>query len=133
PALVPAFVIFRIESDEAQQPGDPPAAVDPDILILVGRLAPARDHIEDAELNKRPPARLGTIAVDVDDGLELHMVEQGSASIGRHGVEIFADALTPLVDAATGDLERAVVSEQVGGFVPQALVDIIAVGALEVA
>src|SRR5690606_31281012 len=105
-----------------------------DVAVLVSRFAPAAFLAEEADHHQRAPAavRRARLAVDVQHWLELHVVEDHAVAVGWQPVKILAHPLPPNVNSAPGDLERSVRREQVSRSVPHALVDIVAVGSLEV-
>src|SRR5690606_19260156 len=122
------------EVDHAVQAGDAPATVLADIAVLVGRLAPTALVAEPADHHQRAPAAPGgaRLAVDVQHRLQLHVVVERAMAVGRQVAQVFAYPLAADEDAPPGDLERAFAREQVRCLVPQALVDVVAVGALQV-
>src|SRR5690606_29108969 len=128
------LIVLSIEVDDAVERRNPPLAVLADVFVLVGRLAPAAFLTEPAYHHQRTPAPFGraSLAVDVQHGLQLHVIVERAVTIGREPMKIAAHPLSPDVDAAAGDLEGASAREKVRCLVPQALVDIVAVGALEV-
>ena len=65
-------------------------------------------------------------------GLELHVIEERAVFELRQRVQIGADAILAYPHAAQADFERAIFREKVGGLVPLAFIDVIAVCGLQV-
>src|SRR5436190_1309562 len=136
----PAALVRRDERRVPVELLDFPDAVLLHVFVLVRAFAPVatRSRAVDAGHQERAPARLGRLPVgrDGDDRLELevlveHALER-SLLAAAQAQEIAADAVLADVDAARADLECAVVREQVEHLVPEHLVGVVAVAALEI-
>ena len=92
-----------------------------------------------AEHGQVAPAALGAQAVggDVDLGLQLQVFVELAVGQARLALalalQILADAGLADIDPVRAVFERGALGEQVGRLVPQAAVDIVAVGALQLA
>ena len=134
-AVVGAAIEFAVERDEGVQRLDAPDAIDQAIAVFVNRFAPAGLSAQPGDENERAPPTLRPlpVGVDVNHRLQLHVVEQDAAFVTRQRVKILPHPVLPDIDAPPRDFERAVRREHIGRLVPQPLVDIVAVGRLQIA
>lgn len=114
---------------------DLPGAVVVDVFVFVQAAAPLAFAVpgqHDVAAEAAPG--LAVVFVDVDDGLEHgEVVEQaGFQAFGAHDGHAAGDALFALVDAVLAELPGAVVGEQVRGFGPFTLVEVVAEHGLQV-
>ncbi len=119
---------------------DLPDAVVLDVLVDVRAFAPGCTVARRAQLageNHVAPGcfRCQPIGCDRDVGHQLHVLVEASRSQpgmrASQGTEVFAHPLLAHVHAVEADLDGAVRGKQVRGLIPQAPIEVIAVGALQ--
>ncbi len=135
----PAPFVRRHEVGVVVKLLDLPDASLPGILVLVEAIAPGRVFLELAEEGELAPAplRCAAVGADVHDGLQLHVVielsvrQTGAGIAATFADQPFQDACLAHVHAIDADFHGGIVREQIRSLVPVSLVDVVAVGTLE--
>src|SRR5690606_5317211 len=134
----PALFVRGDEIDVEMQRLDTPDAVGALLVrVLIYAVAPfgvlfvLAEHAEIAPAGggALPVLRHGNRRLERDPFVELTVDQPLLPAVKP--LQVFADAFLAGVDAIDPDLDRAVIGEQVGGFAPQAAIDVVAERALE--
>src|SRR6185437_8998014 len=137
--LCPSTFVRGEEAGVIVKARDLPDTVLLDVVVLVNARAPLGIVMVVTEDRDLAPASLrgAPVSSDIDDGLQLHAVID--LAIGQAGARVaaaladqpLADSRASDVDAIDAHFHRRVIGEERGRFAPVALVEIVAVGALE--